>query len=95
MMRVVGLLVLVWLIVGAIAAGQRRVFHPRRTKLCQRGDDRVDRARRTPQLRGCQPHGDRLQRAATQLKTPTAQFQPMDLQLIDPSTMLNQPKEST
>jgi hypothetical protein len=41
-MRIVGLLVLVWLIVGAIAAGQR-------------GNDRADRGRRTTQLRGCQP----------------------------------------
>jgi hypothetical protein len=77
MMPVVGLLVLVWLIVGAIAAFLARVFHPRGTELCQRGHDRADRARRTAQLRGCQPQGDRLQRAATQLKTTTAQFQPM------------------
>ena len=54
MMRVVALLVLVWLIVGAIAAFQRGIS-PRRTKLCQRGHDRVDRAGGTAQLRGCQP----------------------------------------
>jgi len=55
MMRVVALLVLVWLIVGAIAAFPSAGTSPRRTKLCQRGHDRVDRARRTAQLRGCQP----------------------------------------
>ena len=44
-MRVVGLLVIVWLIVGAIAALPAPVLSPTRTELCQRGDDRVDRRR--------------------------------------------------
>ena len=63
-MRFVGILVLVWLIVGAIAVGQR-------------GNDRADRGRRTAQLRGCQSESDELQCAPTQWLTPTAQFQPM------------------
>ena len=75
-MRVVALLVLVWLIVGAIAAFQRGYF-TQAAQLCQRRDYRADRARRTTQLRGCQSQGDGLQRAATQLITPTAQIQPI------------------
>ena len=77
MMRVVGLLVLVWLIVGAIAAFQRGYFTHAEQNCASGGDDRADRACRTTQLRGCQSQGDRLQRASTQLITPTAQFQPM------------------
>ena len=77
MMRVVALLVIVWLIVGAVAAYQRGYFANAAQNLCQHGDDRGDRDRGTTQLRGCQSQGDRLHRASTQLITPTAQFQPM------------------
>ena len=59
-MRFVGLLVIVWLIVGAIAAAPARVFHPCFTKLCQRGHDRGDRDRGTTQLFGCQSQSDEL-----------------------------------
>jgi hypothetical protein len=74
-MRFVGILVVVWLIVGVIAASTR-VFHPRRTKLCQRGDDRGNRDRGATQLRGCQSQSDELQCAPTQFVTPTTQFLP-------------------
>jgi hypothetical protein len=76
-MRFVGLLVIVWPVVGAIAAGQRGVLHPRFTKLCQRRNDHADRGRGAAQLRGCQSESDELQCAPTQWLTPTAQFQPI------------------
>ena len=59
-MRFVGLLVIVWLIVGAIAAAQRGYFTHASTKLCQRGHDRGDRDRGTTQLCGCQSQSDEL-----------------------------------
>jgi hypothetical protein len=74
-MRFVGLLVVVWLIVGAVAAFQRGVFHQRRTKLCQRGDDRGNRDRGATQLLRCQSQSDGLSSAATQSVAPTASFQ--------------------
>ena len=68
MTRIVGLLVLVWLVVGAVAAGQRGYF-TKPPNLCQRRDDRGDRDRRTPELLRGQPQSDELQRAPTQLMT--------------------------
>ena len=76
-MRFVGLLVTVWLIVGAIRGLSTRVFHQCRTELCQRWNDRGDRGRRAAQLRGCQSQSDGLSSAATQSITRTAQFEPI------------------
>jgi len=67
-MRIVGLLVLMWLVVGAVAAGQRGIY-PCQRNLRQRRDARGDRNRRTPELLRGQPQSDELQRAQTQLTT--------------------------
>jgi hypothetical protein len=76
-MRFVGLLVLVRLIVGAVAAGQRGYFIHAPQSVYQRGHDRVDRDRRTTELCGRQSQSDEPHRAPTQFITPTAQFQPI------------------
>lgn len=76
-MRFVGILVIVWLVVGAVAAGQRGYFTHASQKLCQRRNDRADRDRRTTELSGRQSQSDELQCAPTQSITPTPKFQPV------------------
>jgi hypothetical protein len=65
MRRLVPLLVLVWLIVGAVAAGLRGYFHPRHRELRRRRHDRGARDRRTAELRGCQSQSHQLPAATT------------------------------
>ena len=77
MMRVVGLLVLVWLIVGAIAAFQRGYFTHAEQSCASAGTIALTVLAGPLNYVGVNPKVTRLQRAATQLKTPTAQFQPM------------------
>ncbi len=49
-MRFVGILVIVWLIVGAVAAGQRGYFTHASQNCASAGNDRADRDRRTTQF---------------------------------------------
>ena len=76
-MRFVGLLVIVWLIVGAVAAYQRGYFTNAAQNCASAGTIAVTVDRGTTQLRGCQSKSDGLSSAATQSITPTAQFQPI------------------
>ena len=69
MTRIVGLLVLVWLVVGAVAAGQRGYFTHAAETCAGRRDDRGNRARGPAELLQRQPKSDELQCAQTQLTT--------------------------
>jgi len=68
MTRIVGLLVLIWLVVGPSRPVNVDTSRMHRN-LFQRRDDRGDRDRRTLELLRGQPQSDELQRAQTQLRT--------------------------
>ena len=59
-MRFVTLLVIVWVVVGAIAAAQRGYFTHAAQSCAGAGTIAVTVIAGPPQLCGCQPQGDRL-----------------------------------
>ena len=76
-MRFVGLLVIVWLIVGAIAACQRGYFTNAAQNCASAGTIAVTVIAGPLNYVGVNPKVTDCQRAATQSITPTAQFQPI------------------
>ena len=61
-----GVIVLVWLLIGVVAAYQRDYFTGGETNCATAGSIASDRCRRPAQLRGRQSQGDGLQRPAAQ-----------------------------
>ncbi len=55
---ILGVIVLVWLLIGVVAAYQRDYFKGGETNCAHSGDHRTDRGRRAAQLRGSQSKGD-------------------------------------
>ena len=76
-MRFVGLLVIVWLIVGAIAASQRGYFTHATQNCASAGTIAVTVIAGPLNYVGVNPKVTDCQRAPTQSITPIAQFQPI------------------
>ena len=90
MIRIVGLLVILWLVVGAVAAGQRGYFTHASQTCAGAGTIAATVIAGPLNYFGVSPKVTKLQCASTQLMTRTASSIPMN-----PSTMLNPTKEPT
>ncbi len=72
MRGILGVIVLVWLVIGVIAAYQRDYFKTTADQLRDSGDHRAHGGCRSPELRGSQPEGHQVQRARAQSVTQLA-----------------------
>ena len=63
---ILGVIVLVWLLIGVVAAYQRDYFKTDANQLRHSGNHRVDGRSRAVELRGGEPEGDQLQPARAQ-----------------------------